>query len=118
MKLFVENVLHPSLRTKKIKGQKDLYESSINMDIRIIWYFENEELIILVDIGHHDILKKFLKRLIVPYTFLKKRYRSSQALECVYQYVLVKVIKDAVIEVVHRSKLIGFSNQEIEKLKI
>ena len=59
MKLFVENVLHPSLRTKKIKGQKDLYESSINMDIRIIWYFENGELIILVDIGHHDILKKF-----------------------------------------------------------
>ena len=59
MKLFVENVLHPSLRTKKIKGQKDLYESSINMDIRIIWYFENEELIILVDIGHHDILNKF-----------------------------------------------------------
>jgi len=59
MKLFVENVLHPSLRTKKIKGQKDLYESSINMDIRIIWFFENNELIILVDIGHHDILKKF-----------------------------------------------------------
>ena len=68
MKLFVENVLHPSLRTKKIKGQKDLYESSINMDIRIIWYFENEELIILVDIGHHDILKKFKKRLIVPHS--------------------------------------------------
>ena len=48
-----------SLRTKKIQGQKDLYESSINMDIRVIWYFENEELIILVDIGHHDILKKY-----------------------------------------------------------
>lgn len=59
MKLFIENVLHPSLRTKKIKGYKDLYESSINMDIRIIWYFENEKLIILLDIGHHDILKKF-----------------------------------------------------------
>ena len=59
MSLFIENVLHPSLRTKKIKGHQDLYESSINMDIRIIWYFENEELIILVDIGHHDILKKF-----------------------------------------------------------
>ena len=59
MKLLVENVLHPSLRTKKIKGKKDLYESSINMDIRIIQYFENEELIILVDIGHHDVLKKF-----------------------------------------------------------
>lgn len=58
MYLFIENVLHPSLRTKKIKGHKDLYESSINMDIRIIWYFENESLIILVDIGHHDILKR------------------------------------------------------------
>ena len=31
--------------------------------------------------------------------------------------VLVKVIKDAVNEVVHRSKQIGFSNQEIEKLE-
>ena len=81
MKLFVENVLHPSLRTKKIKGQKDLYESSINMDIRIIWYFENEELIILVDIGHHDILKEFWKRLIVPHTYIKDRYRSSYTLE-------------------------------------
>ena len=59
MNLFVENFLHPSLRTKKLQGQTELYESSINMDIRIIWYFENEELIVLVDIGHHDILRKY-----------------------------------------------------------
>lgn len=58
MKIFIENNLHPSLRTKRIKGHKDLYESSINMDIRIIWFYENEELIVLVDIGNHDILKK------------------------------------------------------------
>ncbi len=58
MELFINNVLHPSLRTKKIKDIDNFYESSINMDIRIIWYFENEELIILVDIGHHDIFKK------------------------------------------------------------
>lgn len=58
MELFINNVLHPSLRTKKIKGIDNFYESSINMDIRIIWYFENEELIILVNIGHHDIFKK------------------------------------------------------------
>ena len=51
--------MHPSLRTKRIKGMDNLFECSVNMDIRIIWYFENEELIILVDIGHHDILKKF-----------------------------------------------------------
>lgn len=59
MEIFVQNILHPSLRTKKLQGQNDLYESSINMDIRIIWYFENEELIVLVDIGHHDILNKY-----------------------------------------------------------
>ena len=59
MEIFIENVLHPSLRTKKLQGQKNLYESSINMDIRIIWYFENEELIVLIDIGHHDVLKKY-----------------------------------------------------------
>ena len=29
------------------------------MDIRIIWYYEGEKLIILVDVGHHDILKKY-----------------------------------------------------------
>ena len=29
MKLFVENVLHPSLRTKKIKGQKDKEQAYI-----------------------------------------------------------------------------------------
>ena len=58
MKLFIQNVLHPSLRTKKIHGHKNLYESSINMDIKIIWYFEDENLIILIDIRHHDILNK------------------------------------------------------------
>jgi mRNA-degrading endonuclease YafQ of YafQ-DinJ toxin-antitoxin module len=59
MGIFIENNLHHSLRTKEIQGQKDLYESSINMDIRIIWYYEDQELIVLVDIGHHNILKKF-----------------------------------------------------------
>ena len=59
MEIFVHNILHPSLRIKKLQGQNDLYESSINMNIRIMWYFENEELIVLVDIGHHDILNKY-----------------------------------------------------------
>ncbi len=29
------------------------------MDIRIIWYYEGERMIILVNVGHHDILKQF-----------------------------------------------------------
>jgi hypothetical protein len=29
------------------------------MDIRIIWYHEGGKLIILINVGHHDILKQF-----------------------------------------------------------
>ena len=59
IKLLVQNPLHPSLRTKKIKGTENIFECSANMDIRIIWYYEGENLIILLDVGHHDILKRF-----------------------------------------------------------
>ena len=57
--IFSENPLHPSLRTKRIQGTDDLYEFSVNMDIRVIWFYEGESLVALVDIGHHDILKKY-----------------------------------------------------------
>lgn len=59
LKLFIEDPIHPSLRTKKIQGADGIWESSVNMDIRIIWFYENNELIVLLDIGHHDILNKF-----------------------------------------------------------
>jgi len=57
--LLTENPMHPSLRTKRIQGTSDLFECSVNMDIRIIWYYEGDTMIILVDVGHHDILRKF-----------------------------------------------------------
>ena len=57
--ILSNNPLHPSLRTKRIKGTDKLYECSVNMDIRIIWYYEDDVMIILVDIGHHDILKQY-----------------------------------------------------------
>lgn len=59
LELFIENPTHPSLRTKKIQGADGIWESSVNMDIRIIWFYENDELIILLDIEHHDMLNKF-----------------------------------------------------------
>ena len=59
LKFFVENPTHPSLRTKKIQGTEGIWESSVNTDMRIIWFYENNELILLLDIGHHDILDKF-----------------------------------------------------------
>ena len=57
--LLSKNPVHPSLRTKRIQGTERLFESSANMDVRIIWYYEGDKLIALVDVGHHDILKKF-----------------------------------------------------------
>jgi mRNA-degrading endonuclease RelE of RelBE toxin-antitoxin system len=58
LSLFIENHRHPSPRTKKIKGSEILFESSINMSIRVIWTYKNENLILMIDIGHHDILNE------------------------------------------------------------
>lgn len=57
--LLAENPLHPSLRTKRVQGIQDLFECSVNMDIRILWYYEGDKLIILVDVGHHQILDRY-----------------------------------------------------------
>ena len=59
LRLLAENPLHPSLRVKRFQGSTELFECSVNMDIRIIWHFEGDILILLLDVGHHDILKKF-----------------------------------------------------------
>lgn len=58
LKLLQENPLHPSLRTKKIQGFQNLFECSINMDMRILWRYEGSEIIIALDIGHHSIVDK------------------------------------------------------------
>ena len=55
---FKTNPYHPSLRTKKLQGQEIIYASSVNMSIRILWRYENDTLILFLDIGHHDILKR------------------------------------------------------------
>jgi mRNA interferase RelE/StbE len=57
--LLSQNPTHPSLRTKRIQGTENLYECSVNMDIRMIWYIEGSKIIMLLDIGHHDILKQY-----------------------------------------------------------
>ena len=59
LRLFVSNPYHPSLRVKRIQGTDDLFEFSVNMDIRVIWYYEGDNLVALVDIGHHDMLRGF-----------------------------------------------------------
>lgn len=59
LSIFVENPLHPSLRVKRIQGTDGLFEFSVNMDIRVIWFYEGETLVALIDIGHHDILRNY-----------------------------------------------------------
>jgi len=58
IKKLEANPGYPSLRTKRIRGYDDLFESSINMNIRIFWQYERER-ILLFDIGYHDILKRY-----------------------------------------------------------
>lgn len=58
MDFFINDRFHPSLRTIHLQGSKLLMESSINMSIRILWRYETESLILFLDIGHHDILRK------------------------------------------------------------
>lgn len=57
VRLLSENPFHPSLRTKRIKGTDSFLECSVNMDIRIIWYYESGQMILLLDVGHHDLIK-------------------------------------------------------------
>ena len=53
LKILSEKPNHPPLRTKKIKGQEDIFETSINMSIRMTWnYYEGK--ILLRTIGEHD----------------------------------------------------------------
>jgi mRNA-degrading endonuclease RelE of RelBE toxin-antitoxin system len=47
-----------SLRTKKVHK---LFESSVNMDIRIFWRFRGSQIIAALNVGHHDVIRKYNK---------------------------------------------------------
>ena len=59
LELLMQDPLYPSLRTKRIQGTASLFEFSVNMDVRVIWEYEGDTLILLLDIGHHNILDQF-----------------------------------------------------------
>jgi len=56
LELLVQNPFHPSLRTKKVQALDGVFECSVNMSIRILWKYKDRALILLLDIGRHDIL--------------------------------------------------------------
>jgi len=53
LKIFAENPFHPSLRVKKIKAKEDIFECSINRNIRMTWCY-HEKKVLLRAIGEHD----------------------------------------------------------------
>ena len=62
LELLMRDPLYPSLRTKRIQGTTDLFEFSVNMDVRVIWQYDGDTIILLLDIGHHDILNQFYEK--------------------------------------------------------
>ena len=53
--LFMEDPYHAKLRTHKLTGQlKELWSFSVEYDLRIIFYFVNDNEVILEDIGNHN----------------------------------------------------------------
>jgi mRNA interferase RelE/StbE len=58
LKLLMVNPYYPSLRTKKVQGFDNLFECSVNMDIRILWRYRGESIIVTLDVGHHSIIDK------------------------------------------------------------
>ena len=55
--LFLNNILHPSLKVKRIQGTLDRWEGSITMKYRFTFQL-SENMVIFRTIGTHDILKR------------------------------------------------------------
>lgn len=53
LQLLIQNPFYPSLRTKKVQGIENIFEMSVNMNIRILWQYDNDIIILLLDVGHH-----------------------------------------------------------------
>ena len=57
LQMLIQNPFYPSLRPKKVQGIENIFEMSVNMNIRILWQYDNDIIILLLDVGHHkDIL--------------------------------------------------------------
>jgi mRNA-degrading endonuclease RelE of RelBE toxin-antitoxin system len=57
LSLLLQNILHPSLRVKRIQGTKDRWEGSVTMKYRFTFELI-EDTIFFRAIGTHDILNK------------------------------------------------------------
>jgi len=56
LKIFVDDISHPSLRIKKMEGTQEIWEMRVSRNYRITFQFTNDG-VILRRVGTHDILK-------------------------------------------------------------
>ncbi len=56
LKIFVQNIRHPSLRVRKMQGYENRWEGSINMSYRFTFEIHDDHYL-LRRIGPHDILR-------------------------------------------------------------
>ena len=60
LEIFLNDMFHPSFRTKKIKGlkKKIMWEASLTMNYRFTFQIGEDDTIIFRNIGKHSILDK------------------------------------------------------------
>ena len=56
-RLFLNNIHHPSLRVKKIKGTENRWEGSVTMNYRFTFQIF-EDTVLFRKIGTHNVLKR------------------------------------------------------------
>lgn len=61
-KLFLNNLFHPSLNTEKLEPKtSNIWSFRIDKSTRVIFTFAENETILLLDIGPHDIYRKKMR---------------------------------------------------------
>lgn len=59
--IFIKNLFHPSLHTEKLEPKhKNIWSFRIDKNHRAIFTFTEQETILLLDIGPHDIYKRMI----------------------------------------------------------
>jgi mRNA interferase RelE/StbE len=57
LEYLAQNIAHPSLRVKRVRKHKDVYEGSVSMEYRFLFLIADEGYVLL-RIGRHDILER------------------------------------------------------------
>lgn len=57
-KIFLENPFDPRLKTHKLKGElSDFYSFSVSYHWRIVFHFEEGDVVVLDNIGTHEVYR-------------------------------------------------------------